>query len=91
MTKATRALLRKALELTPAERGTLVRELVAAFDDEDRRVELGPAWTKEIARRLRDLRSGRVKPIPAAKVFADLWAAQRRDTAKARRTTRRRA
>jgi putative addiction module component (TIGR02574 family) len=90
MTKATRELLRKARKLTAAERGTLVRELIATFGEDEKQVELGPAWTREIARRLRDIDSGRVKPIPAAKVFAELWAAQRKN-AKARRSTRRRA
>jgi putative addiction module component (TIGR02574 family) len=91
VTQATRDLLKRVLELPRAERAALVREVLADLRDgeEDDPAEVERAWAAEALRRVRDLDSGRVKPIAGAKVLAELRAAQAKD--EKRRRPRRRA
>jgi len=56
-------------KLPPAERKKVFR-----FVEKLRDGKIKKAWDKEIARRLAEVDSGRVKLIPAAKVFARLRA-----------------
>jgi putative addiction module component (TIGR02574 family) len=63
VTQETQELLRKALALPDNERAELAGNLISSFDatvDQD----VDAAWQEEIARRLHDVRSGRVKTIP---------------------------
>lgn len=66
VTEATRDLLKRALELPPEERATLVRELRASLESEGLgdEVEVDPEFSAELETRIRDLDDGRVKPIP---------------------------
>lgn len=70
VTEATRELLKRALELPPLERATLLRELQASLEDESQnQVEVDPRFSAELDRRIRDLDEGRVKPIPFDEVL----------------------
>ena len=72
MTKEVSELLQKALALPPEIRAALAGSLLYSLDD-----SVDPAaeesWRLEIARRIEDLDSGKVKPIP--------WAEARRQIA----------
>jgi putative addiction module component (TIGR02574 family) len=58
-------LLKKALALPPEARAALAGSLLESLDDTvDASAE--EEWNEEIARRIRDLDSGKVKPIPWA-------------------------
>ena len=62
MTRETTELLRKALTLPVPERADLASSLIESLDGaEDEGVEA--AWDQEIARRMEEIDSGRVKPI----------------------------
>ena len=50
------------------------REKVFRFAEKLRDAQIKQAWDKEIARRLEEIDSGKVKLIPAEKVFAKLRA-----------------
>jgi len=63
MTKEAAELLKKALELPPGERADLASTLIDSLDstvDED----VEASWQEEIRRRAKELRSGKVTPIP---------------------------
>ncbi len=65
-------LLKKALALPPEARAALAGSLLESLDDTlDPSVEV--AWSQEIAHRIEELDSGKVKPIP--------WADARRQIA----------
>ncbi len=56
-------LLREALSLPPEARAALAAQLIESLDGEvDPDAEA--AWGREIARRIEEIRSGRVQPIP---------------------------
>jgi putative addiction module component (TIGR02574 family) len=58
-------LLKKALALPSAARAALAGSLLESLDDTmDERAE--EEWSKEITRRIAELDSGKVKPIPWA-------------------------
>lgn len=62
MSRELTELRNKALALSAAERAELAGSLIESLDDgEDESVE--KAWDVEIARRMEELDSGRVKPI----------------------------
>lgn len=72
MTKEVSELLQKALALPAEARAALAGSLLDSLDDSvDPTAE--EAWRLEIARRIEDLDSGKVKPIP--------WAEARRQIA----------
>ena len=91
MTQETRELLERALKLPPDDRAILAEALHASLDEEADDAEapedpaVRAAWREELARRVRDLREGKVKPIPSDEVFAEARAVVER--AKARRGT----
>jgi putative addiction module component (TIGR02574 family) len=65
MTQEVTDLLRKALALPPEARAALAGSLLESLDDTvDATAE--EEWNEEIARRIQELDSGRVKPIPWA-------------------------
>jgi len=65
MTQEATELLKKALTLSPEERAQLVDSLLESLDEprEDPAV-VEAAWNDEIARRMADLDSGKVKTVP---------------------------
>ena len=65
MTQEVSELLKKALALPPEARAALAGSLLESLDDTvDALVE--EAWKLEIAQRIQELDSGKVKPIPWA-------------------------
>jgi putative addiction module component (TIGR02574 family) len=55
-------LLKKARALSPSERAELACSLIESLDEtEDESVQA--AWDAEILRRMKDLKSGKVKPV----------------------------
>jgi putative addiction module component (TIGR02574 family) len=72
MTEAVSELLKRALALPAEARAALAGSLLDSLDDTlDASVE--EAWSDEIARRIAQLDSGKVKPVP--------WAEARRQIA----------
>ena len=63
-------LLEKALALSTQDRGLLIDLLIATLDNEPAEEGVEAAWKEEIERRIEDVRSGRVKMIPAEQVLA---------------------
>ena len=57
--------LQVALALEPRERADLVDAIAASLDGFD----LGAEWESEIQRRVDDVESGRVRPIPGDEVL----------------------
>lgn len=87
MTKPTRELLERALELPRPERERLARKLLESVDEEDQGDELDPAFVKELERRLAD------KPAPGQRwptVDEVLSRLRRELKLPARRTSKRR-
>ena len=78
-----------AAKLTPKQRVEFAEVLMTDVHDFTS-PEVERAWSKEIKRRLDELRSGAVKPIPSAQVHAEM---HRRihEINKTRRATSRRA
>jgi putative addiction module component (TIGR02574 family) len=65
MTYEVSELLKKAMTLPPEARAALAGSLLESLDDVvDESAE--EEWSKEIARRIQELDSGRVEPIPWA-------------------------
>jgi putative addiction module component (TIGR02574 family) len=65
MTPDVSELLKKALALPPEARAALAGSLLESLDDTvDSSAE--EEWSREIARRIEDLDSGKVKPVPWA-------------------------
>lgn len=63
-------LSRRAKELSPDERVLLAEQLLASVHPVDDEVDA--AWDAEIKRRVAEIESGAVTPIPAEEVFARL-------------------
>ena len=64
MTHEATDLLKKALELSEEERAELAGSLLQSLDDTpDDPEAVEAAWNKEIAGRIEDLDSGKVKPV----------------------------
>jgi len=61
-------LRKEALELNLKERSVLAQDLLYSLDDLSPN-ELHAAWESEILRRIDELRSGKVKGVPAEEVF----------------------
>lgn len=63
-----------ALKLSTKDRAALTRTLIQSLDGDpaDDSAEVEQAWHDEVARRVEEIKSGRVKGIPAEEVFAKL-------------------
>jgi len=73
MTPEISELLRKALELPPEGRAALANSLLKSLDESiDPSAE--QAWSDEIARRIKQLDSGQVKPVPWAEARKQITA-----------------
>jgi putative addiction module component (TIGR02574 family) len=78
MTPDVSELLKKALALPPEARAALAGSLLESLDDTVD-VSAEEEWGREIARRIQELDSGKVKPIP--------WAEARRQISALRNGT----
>ena len=65
MTTKVKSLAKKAVLLPVEDRTYLAEQLLASLDESD----LEQQWATEAKRRRDDVRSGRVKPIPAEEVY----------------------
>ena len=64
MSQEVTDLLKKALALTVEERAQLAGSLLESLDDtSEDPASVEAAWNEEIARRMEDMDSGRVKPV----------------------------
>jgi putative addiction module component (TIGR02574 family) len=61
------ALEAQALKLTAGERAAFARFLLASLDED---VEIEDAWALEVERRIADVESGAVQPIPMDEALA---------------------
>lgn len=66
MTRLAEKILGEALELPEGDRADLAAALLESLD-EDVDEEVEAAWSEEIARRIQEVESGAVKPIPWVK------------------------
>lgn len=69
-----RDVLNQALDLPPKQRARIAHELIVSLDEgppEDPE-EVAKAWDDEIARRVDDVRSGRVNTVPWSTVKRDM-------------------
>jgi putative addiction module component (TIGR02574 family) len=73
MTPEVSDILKKALALPPEARAALAGSLLESLDETvDASVE--EAWSQEIARRIAELDSGKVKPVPWAEARRQITA-----------------
>jgi putative addiction module component (TIGR02574 family) len=65
-----------ALKLSTKDRAALTRALLQSLEEEpaDDPAEVEQAWHDEVTRRVEEIKSGRVKGVPAEEVFAQLRA-----------------
>ena len=70
MTALVDELSQRARALSPEDRARLADELLASLD-EDSSPDTEQAWEQEIGRRVKEIRSGKAKLIPADQVFAE--------------------
>jgi len=71
MSREVTELLRKVLELSVTDRTELAGSLIETLDRiKEKSVE--DAWEAEIVRRMEDLDSGRIKPVPHDEVLRRL-------------------
>ncbi len=70
-----REILNEALKLSPEERELLAHALYESIESEQTPAEREAwvdAWSKEIAKRIEDIDSGRVKGVPADEAMASI-------------------
>ncbi len=72
MTNATLKIARRFKELPVKEMVALHEELIATIYEREEEEGLDPVYVKEIKRRMVEIESGKVKGIPAEKVFKKL-------------------
>jgi putative addiction module component (TIGR02574 family) len=65
-------LLEKALALSVQDRGLLIDRLIDSLDDGPAEEGVEAAWDEEIAKRVEDIRSGRVELIPGEQVLREI-------------------
>ena len=64
MTEEASEILKRALALPPEARAALAGSLLESLDDSPPDPAVEAAWSEEIARRIEELDSGKVKSIP---------------------------
>ena len=74
-----REVLSQALELPTKQRARVAHELLLSLEEEplESPAAVAKAWDVEIARRVEDLRTGRVKAVPLPEVRKDVERALR--------------
>ena len=78
MNARTKKVIDDAMELPASERALVIAELEASLESDDSPEEVAKAWDEEIARRIDDVVSGRVKTRDMNEVLAELEAKYRR-------------
>ena len=71
MAATFKQLTHEALELPVQERAKLAQVLISSIDEVTAE-DMSSAWDAELKKRVREIREGRVKGIPAEEVFAKL-------------------
>ncbi len=66
----TRKLIEQALSLPVEERALIADSLLRSLNMPDKAIDT--QWTEVAKRRLQELRSGKVKPIPGDEVFSEV-------------------
>jgi len=66
----TRKLIEQALSLPVEERALIADSLLRSLNVPD--IAIDTKWTEVAKRRLQELRSGKVKPIPGDEVFSEV-------------------
>jgi putative addiction module component (TIGR02574 family) len=64
MTEEVSDILKKALALPPEARAAMAGSLLESLDEHSPDVGVEAAWSEEIRRRIEEIDSGKVKPIP---------------------------
>ena len=64
MTEEVSDILRKALALPPEARAAMAGSLLESLDEHPPDAGVEAAWSDEIRRRIEEIDSGKVKPIP---------------------------
>jgi putative addiction module component (TIGR02574 family) len=67
--KTTESLIEQALRMGAGQRARLAHVLIQSLEEETD-ADSDQQWDAEIARRVREIQAGRVRGIPASKVFA---------------------
>ena len=62
----------EALKLTPGERAALAQRLLANLDED---TEIEEAWAVEVERRIAEVESGAVQPVPIDEALGQVRAA----------------
>ena len=57
-------LLKKAMALSLEERGALAASLIQSLDEGEPDLDVEAAWQHEVARRMEEIESGKVKAVP---------------------------
>ncbi len=73
MPVALEQVIAQARDLSPRDRQSLLAQLIRDLDSTEEELstdEIKRAWDKEIARRIEEIDSGKVKAVPAEEVFA---------------------
>lgn len=71
MTTVLKKIAKDALVLSVKERARLARILISSLD-KDTQQDVYSEWDAELAKRVQDIREGKVKGVPAEEVFAKL-------------------
>jgi putative addiction module component (TIGR02574 family) len=74
MSKPLERLESEILKLPHGERAHLARVILLSLDSDryEEAAAVGEAWAEEIERRVVELRSGRIQPIPGEQVLEEL-------------------
>jgi len=67
----TKALISEAVSLPVEERAMMVDSLLKSLNQPE--AEIDKKWAAVAKRRISELKSGQVKPIPGDEVFAKIW------------------
>jgi putative addiction module component (TIGR02574 family) len=74
---AQKQVVEKALALPKKARERLAKQLWESLEPREEKIsrkDWNRAWKSELVRRIEDIRSGKIKTIPAARVMAELRA-----------------
>jgi len=72
MSESAQQLIASALQLAPADRAVIASAILASLEGESNSHEssvIREAWSDEIANRIADIDSGRVKTIPSSEAW----------------------
>lgn len=68
-TMSTKELLDEAMQLKPAERFTLIEDLIKSLDEPDKKLD--EIWAEESERRLEAYREGTLEGVPMEEIFKE--------------------